>query len=80
MATPTQATDNVAHAVGLVVRIVPLLIGKGRGRAVIAGIAGAVLHMLLDAPLARGDGRPQSSVPRGAAPVIDERPGGLHMG
>ena len=53
MATPTQATDNVAHAaVGLVVAaIVPLLIGKGRGRAVIAGIAGAVLHMLLDAPL-----------------------------
>ena len=54
MATPTQATDNVAHAaVGLAAAIiVPTLIGKGRGRAVIAGIAGAVLHMLLDAPLA----------------------------
>jgi hypothetical protein len=35
MATPTQATDNVAHApVGLAAAvIVPLLIGKGRGRA-----------------------------------------------
>ena len=27
--------------------------GRRRGRAVIAGIAGAVLHMLLDAPLAK---------------------------
>jgi hypothetical protein len=54
MATPTQATDHVAHAaVGLAAVIVPMLIGKGRGRAVIAGIAGAVLHMLLDAPLAK---------------------------
>ena len=55
MATPTQATDNVAHAgVGLAAAIiVPTQIGKGRGRAVIAGIAGAVLHMLLDAPLAQ---------------------------
>ncbi len=54
MAAPTQATDNVAHAaVGLAAAVmVPMLIGKGRGRAVIAGIAGAVLHMLLDAPLA----------------------------
>lgn len=55
MVTPTQATDHVAHAaVGLAAAvIVPMLIGKGRGRAVIAGIAGAVLHMLLDAPLAK---------------------------
>jgi hypothetical protein len=55
MATPTQTTDNVAHAaVGLAAAIiVPMLVGKGRGRAVIAGIAGAVLHMLLDAPLAK---------------------------
>jgi hypothetical protein len=30
-----------------------MVIGKGRGRAVIAGIGGAVLHMLLDAPLAK---------------------------
>jgi hypothetical protein len=55
MTTPTQATDNVAHAaVGLAAAIiVPMLIGKGHGRAVIAGIAGAALHMLLDAPLAK---------------------------
>jgi hypothetical protein len=41
--------------------VVPLLIGKGRGRAVIAGIAAAVLHMLLDTPVAKGmadDGLP----------------------
>ena len=52
MATPTQATDHAAVGLAAAV-IVPMVIGKGRGRAVIAGIAGAVLHMLLDAPLAK---------------------------
>jgi len=55
MATPTKATDNVAHAaVALAVTIiVPTLISKGHRRAILAGIAGAVLHMMLDAPLAQ---------------------------
>lgn len=55
MATPTQATDTIAHAaVGLAAAIiVPMLTGRGRNRAIIAGIAGVVLHMLLDAPLAK---------------------------
>jgi hypothetical protein len=54
MAVPTQAMDNVAHAtVGLPAAvIVSVLIGKGHGRAVIAGIAAAVLRMLLDTPVA----------------------------
>jgi len=55
MATPTEATDNVAHAaVALAVAIiVPTLIGKGHRRAILSGIAGTVLHMMLDAPLAQ---------------------------
>jgi hypothetical protein len=55
MAAPTTTTDKVAHAavgVGAAI-VVPLLVGKGRSRPVVAGIAGAVLHMLLDAPLAK---------------------------
>ncbi len=55
MATPIEATDNVAHAaVALAVAIiVPALTRKGHGRSILAGIAGSVMHMLLDAPLAR---------------------------
>ncbi len=55
MATPTEATDNVAHAaIALAVAvIVPMLTGKGHRRAILAGIAGSVLHMMLDAPLAQ---------------------------
>jgi hypothetical protein len=55
MTTPTQATDNVAHAaVGLAAAIiVPMLVGKGRARPVIAGITGAALHWLLDTRLAK---------------------------
>lgn len=55
MATPTKATENVAHAaVALAAAIiVPQLIGKGHGRSILAGAAGAVLHMMLDAPLAQ---------------------------
>jgi|CZKT01.1.fsa_nt_gi hypothetical protein len=56
MATPTEATDNVAHAaVALAVAIiVPMLTSKGHSRSILSGIAGSVLHMLLDAPLAQG--------------------------
>jgi hypothetical protein len=55
MATPTDATHNVAHtAVALAVAIiVPMLTGKGHRRAILAGIAGSVLHMMLDGPLAQ---------------------------
>jgi hypothetical protein len=55
MPTPTKTTDSVAHAaVGLVAAIlVPLLVGKGRSRPIVAGVAGAVLHWLLDGPLAK---------------------------
>jgi hypothetical protein len=55
MATPTEATENVAHAaVALAVAIiVPALISKGHRRAILAGITGSVLHMMLDAPLAQ---------------------------
>jgi hypothetical protein len=43
MATPAEATGNVAHAaVALAAAvIVPVLIGKGQGRSAVAGIAGA---------------------------------------
>ena len=46
MGTPTQATDNVAHAaVALAAAIiVPTLIGKEMAAPVIAGPAGTVLH------------------------------------
>ena len=55
MATPTKATENVAHAaVALAAAIiVPQFIGKGHARSILAGIAGSVLHMALDAPLAQ---------------------------
>ena len=67
MATPTKATDNVAHAaVALAVTIiVPTLISKGHRRAILAGIAGAVLHMMLDAR-----GCPKSRRTWAAVPVI----------
>ena len=55
MVIPSKATENVAHAaVALATAIiVPQLIGKGHGRSILAGIAGVVMHMMLDAPLAR---------------------------
>jgi ABC-type proline/glycine betaine transport system permease subunit len=55
MATPTEATDNVAHAaIALAVAIiVPMVTRKGHGRSIISGIASSVLHMMLDGPLAQ---------------------------
>jgi hypothetical protein len=55
MAVPTEATDNVAHAaVALVVAIiVPMLTRKGHSRSILSGIAGSVMHMMLDGPLAQ---------------------------
>jgi len=55
MTTPTQATDNVAHAaIGLLAAVItPMLIKSGRGRAVLAGITGAALHLVLDTRLAQ---------------------------
>ena len=55
MAAPSKATENVAHAaVALAAAIiVPQLIGKGHGRSILAGIAGVVMHMMLDEPLAK---------------------------
>jgi hypothetical protein len=51
MATPTEATDNVAHAAVAFAIIVPALIRKGHRRSILSGIAGFVLHMTPGAPL-----------------------------
>jgi hypothetical protein len=57
MATPTKATETVAHvAVGAAAAyVVPKVIGKGKGIGVVvaAAVIAVLLHMMLDAPFAK---------------------------
>jgi hypothetical protein len=55
MARPTRATEAAAHiAVGAAAAyVVPKVIGKGAGTALLGAVIAIYLHTLLDAPLAR---------------------------
>jgi hypothetical protein len=55
MARPTRATERVSHAaVGVAAAvIIPRFTGKGLSAALIAGVGAAILHVMLDAPLAQ---------------------------
>jgi hypothetical protein len=55
MARPTRRTTTVAHiGVGIAAAlIVPKIIGKGSGTALVSAVIGVLAHAMLDAPVAQ---------------------------